>query len=117
MDDILGPSIHKAMSRKRRELPVTVSAKILRDFYVGLFQWGDLVCDMKHVLAMFGHWHRKAFERGSYALMCGPISITQQVISRTTTNVKISFFYKVYNAVGVLQWPLTGNCVFKTMLL
>jgi len=100
----LVPHIHKVMSRKRRSLPVNLKHPIMRVMYNKLFK-EDLLVDNEKIKVLFGVWHRKNYKLGSYALICGPVQFMQDVISNTSTNLCISFHYKVYNSYDVLQWP------------
>lgn len=106
INDVLGPLVRKAMSRKRKKLPISVKAPIMRRLYQDLFT-EDLIVEDSKVANLFGEWARRNFKLGSYAVMCSPVTITQDVISKTSTNVIIQFSYKVYNGFGVLQWPRT----------
>ena len=102
--DLLGPKIHARITRRYQQLPVTVSAEMPVQFYLSVFRRIDLLVDQDKINQVFGVWTKKTFERGSYALLGGPINITQDRVSRVTTKVKIAFYYKVYNSYGVLQW-------------
>jgi len=104
MNDLLGGLMHKAMIRSRRALPVKIKVPIMRVLYNNLFK-NDLLVDPAAIKALFGGWCRKTYRVDSYALLCGPIVFSQDVISSTSTNLCLSFHYKVYNGAGVLQWP------------
>jgi hypothetical protein len=104
MNDVLGPLIRAGISRKRKNLPVRIKAPLMRKIYQNLFV-DHLLVDEEKIRSLFGEWCRKDFKLGSYATLCGPINITQDVISSTSTNVIIQFHYKVFNGYGTLQWP------------
>lgn len=104
MDDIIGPKMHSAISRKSATLPVSITTPLLLDFFLAIFP--DISIDTpERIVELFGKWSKKTFRLGSYAKLCCPIHISSRPTSPTSTKVTIRFHYAVYNSFDKLQWP------------
>jgi len=98
--DLLGPALHKNMTRERQKLPVKCSAAIPAPFHSAVFHHiSEKPIEISEVDSIFANWKVKFFHRGSKAI------ITKMKVFWKNGKTTIHFTYEVRNGFNVLQWP------------
>ncbi|KAL6069210.1 hypothetical protein QOT17_007747 [Balamuthia mandrillaris] len=100
----LGPAIKRAIRRKPQKLPVTAAAHlhpIFHSAYFGTLEERTLSTEQE-LLDVFGHYTRREFKLGSYAVMAPNVTIK---FMANTAKTQMKLKYHVYNCYNVLQWP------------
>jgi hypothetical protein len=100
----LWPAVHKAIPTDERKQPLRATIAV-PSFIQTLIPQPIILLTHEDILNYLGSWQKKTFKRGSYALIVPKVTIEcKQRMGRF--KIHVTFFVKVYNPAGTIQWPL-----------